>query len=629
MKKTTIKQLLFIFALLLGGASSAWADPTVIYQKGTTGYAWATTDFDGTSEGSWTGDVSAASISAGDPKGLKISSNSEGKSISKTITYSSNHLLIYDIVWQIGYASQASASNIAKLTIGDVVEFQYWTRAADLYAKVIIAGTTYNIPKYYSNNDNWTIHAEIDTYNKKLVALTVAGLKQKETNVATDESAFNYNLTDLTTYYSTIALASNASFSSLALSFGWGKGTVYTQIESVVVSETPLYAYGINWKSGDTDMGVFKSGYDVKDATIASMPYYGYMLKDNTLYKKSTICGSTDAFILSLNGQTEYVTGYSAQSGCFVYLKEAEDVEGMTIGSMNKMDQRCSGKKGAYFTSDVTLTTLPAGTYKIYSAFQGEGTSTFTFKAAGVSKWSYEHSKTNSYHNPQNSEEFTLTASSEITIKGGSSSVGVDYIYIEQTAVNVSNVDALGYTFSSPYALNFTGKKVEAYTAAYNSTTKKVKLSRVYKVPANTGLFIKGTADDIPVLTGDADAMGTNNLIAVSATTTVNQTEDDNTNFVLGVDNASAPTAAVFLKAPSGGVSVSAGKAYLQIPTASVPTARMAVVFEDEATGISDATHLNENGKMTNANYYDLSGRRVAQPTKGLYIVNGKKVVIK
>ena len=26
---------------------------------------------------------------------------------------------------------------------------------------------------------------------------------------------------------------------------------------------------------------------------------------------------------------------------------------------------------------------------------------------------------------------------------------------------------------------------------------------------------------------------------------------------------------------------------------------------------------------------YDLSGRRVVQPTKGLYIVNGKKVIIK
>lgn len=195
------------------------------------------------------------------------------------------------------------------------------------------------------------------------------------------------------------------------------------------------------------------------------------------------------------------------------------------------------------------------------------------------------------------------------------------------TSQNISAVDALGYTFSSKLPLNFTGKNVEAYTAAYNSTTKKVELSRVYKVPANTGLFIKGSADDIPVLTGDADAMGTNNLIAVSATTTVNQTAGDNTNFVLGVDNASAPTAAVFLKAPTAGVSVSAGKAYLQIPTASVPaTARMAVVFNDETTGIS---HIENGALRMDNSVYNLSGQRVSQPKKGLYIVNGKKVIIK
>ena len=31
--------------------------------------------------------------------------------------------------------------------------------------------------------------------------------------------------------------------------------------------------------------------------------------------------------------------------------------------------------------------------------------------------------------------------------------------------------------------------------------------------------------------------------------------------------------------------------------------------------------------KAENNNYYDLQGRRVEKPTKGLYIVNGKKVI--
>lgn len=32
---------------------------------------------------------------------------------------------------------------------------------------------------------------------------------------------------------------------------------------------------------------------------------------------------------------------------------------------------------------------------------------------------------------------------------------------------------------------------------------------------------------------------------------------------------------------------------------------------------------------VTDYQYYNLNGQRVAQPTKGVYIVNGKKIIIK
>ena len=35
------------------------------------------------------------------------------------------------------------------------------------------------------------------------------------------------------------------------------------------------------------------------------------------------------------------------------------------------------------------------------------------------------------------------------------------------------------------------------------------------------------------------------------------------------------------------------------------------------------------NVQRSTFNVYDLQGRKVANPTKGLYIVNGKKIVIK
>jgi hypothetical protein len=47
--------------------------------------------------------------------------------------------------------------------------------------------------------------------------------------------------------------------------------------------------------------------------------------------------------------------------------------------------------------------------------------------------------------------------------------------------------------------------------------------------------------------------------------------------------------------------------------------------FDSQTTAIESVEKVaSENGV-----YYNIAGQRVAQPTKGLYIVNGKKVIIK
>lgn len=67
---------------------------------------------------------------------------------------------------------------------------------------------------------------------------------------------------------------------------------------------------------------------------------------------------------------------------------------------------------------------------------------------------------------------------------------------------------------------------------------------------------------------------------------------------------------------------VATNKAYLQLTQAA--TARV-LLFDDEeeVTGITSVKSENSNV------YFDLQGRRVAQPTKGLYIMNGKKFIKK
>ena len=57
----------------------------------------------------------------------------------------------------------------------------------------------------------------------------------------------------------------------------------------------------------------------------------------------------------------------------------------------------------------------------------------------------------------------------------------------------------------------------------------------------------------------------------------------------------------------------------------SLSAARLSIIIEEDATSLNTVKIEDLRDKS----YFNLNGQRVAQPTKGLYIVNGKKVVIK
>lgn len=102
-------------------------------------------------------------------------------------------------------------------------------------------------------------------------------------------------------------------------------------------------------------------------------------------------------------------------------------------------------------------------------------------------------------------------------------------------------------------------------------------------------------------------------------------TSADECNITLSSVSLYGTVVAEFRKTTSG--TLAANKAYLKIASGSSAPS-LGIVFDDsETTGINNVKHAattNNNGE-----FYDLQGRRIAQPTKGLYIVNGKKIVLK
>lgn len=187
------------------------------------------------------------------------------------------------------------------------------------------------------------------------------------------------------------------------------------------------------------------------------------------------------------------------------------------------------------------------------------------------------------------------------------------------------------YSSSKPLdlsSLSATNEVTAYYASAASGSTVTLK-EATGNIPANTGLMIKGTAGE--KFTIGVAASGTaieDNLLKAQTTTgnvdASNKNDNGKYHYVFGYKTSDATEYGFYNLAAD--TELAAGKAYLETTTALTPTeARISIVFDDEETGINDVKSVQKN----NNRYYNLNGLEVAQPTKGLYIVNGKKVVIK
>ena len=169
---------------------------------------------------------------------------------------------------------------------------------------------------------------------------------------------------------------------------------------------------------------------------------------------------------------------------------------------------------------------------------------------------------------------------------------------------------------------------VKAYIGSgFNRETGVLTMTRVYDVPAGTGLLVKGAAGTYEVPESPSASVYVNLLRGVTVERKLSATTGGYANYVL----ASGSNGTGFYRVPAEGTTLAAGRAYLSIPAetaASRSALRLAFDDEDEATGI-DASLTNSEEKIVDSAVYDLQGRRVEQPQPGLYIRNGKKVIIK
>ena len=202
-------------------------------------------------------------------------------------------------------------------------------------------------------------------------------------------------------------------------------------------------------------------------------------------------------------------------------------------------------------------------------------------------------------------------------------SSSVDVIFPSDVEVDAVSVE--GST------LNITELAKDDYFVKATSAEGFDVVSNGYYVPANTGVFIQSLTDNVTYYYPYESATVTlpeNMLKPAPAEGGVFIAETGYKYYKLAYNDYTAKTGLGFYwGAENGGAfSVKAGTAYLAVPTTEGNGAKAFTLDDGVVTGIS-SVNVESNRTKT---IYNIAGQRVYDMTKsGLYIVDGKKVVVK
>ena len=202
-----------------------------------------------------------------------------------------------------------------------------------------------------------------------------------------------------------------------------------------------------------------------------------------------------------------------------------------------------------------------------------------------------------------------------------------DNVTLKRTFNAGWNTVCLPFAISDVEAFFGTGAKAYDFTSYTNgelgfTTVSSLTASYPYIVYVPSAITDDILLNDITIASVDATAFYRNQSGAYFRGTYApiaagGWTKTIETDVVYGVTSAGKIAKA------GASATMKGFRAYFDLPAGS--SARLAIY--DDATGITtilDAKELNNDGKV-----YNLNGQRVENAHKGLYIVNGKKVVVK
>ena len=201
-----------------------------------------------------------------------------------------------------------------------------------------------------------------------------------------------------------------------------------------------------------------------------------------------------------------------------------------------------------------------------------------------------------------------------------------DYTGTKRVKVTMNSIGIMSFScFEDLDFSNVSG--LSAYVALSDADGNgNITLTRTYKPAGLTGMVLCGepsTTYVVPTINSNTQNYQNNRLHHVIDAMEIDKTDGYWTHYILAKKNGN-----VGFYPLSGKGTLKPYSAYLQLHK-DAGSRGLVLNFEEEGTptGVGH-TEITESTEMADA-IYDLQGRRIEKPKKGLYIVNGRKVMIK
>lgn len=568
-KLTTLKTLLV--GLCTMGAISAWADEVSLNPVGV--LTWTNTPaitYDGSAT-SW-------AINQGGVSGGKIGKFAGPYAIVKfdaSSTLANMTLLTATLDFDITAGTYNSSINISQMTDATFVPSTVTTETFDASATQFQAGDW--------STKNATTHFSYDVKDRvganNVIAFAIY------TNTAREQTLKNVNL-------------------------------------KLTYSSAPVAKYSYTLKAikenGD-EIKTLVSGEEFEGTSATA--YFPYMF-----YEEG---------ILYTTNQSSYSKTFDKDntSATVVYSEASSDIiaylEGESINAVSGENAAYSNGKAGYVAGgkSQTIATLEEGNYIATIYLVGNPNRSIVIRNAGISDnnsntiTSLPISKTSSagiYTAEFELAEQTIISFSGYTTGEGKTnqSADIDYVFVKKTVPTTvkKEITAAGYaTYCSLYPLDFsTVVGLTAYTATLSET--EVNFTPVTgTIPAKTGVLLMGAEGEYQIPVAASSSNITSALIGVNKETVV-----EGAGIFVLMDGSEGVG---FYKTTAESFTVGAHTAY--IPASEENPSRSFIAI-DEATAIKAI-----ESKQQSSEIYNLAGQRVKSAQKGLYIIGGKKVVIK